>query len=431
MLRSRPISRHAVDGNPATLTGDRYQQCGQDRSRPGDLGTGHEAPEPGDRHVPCSVARVPRRRLRVLHAAPYLWSGAGSVITRLIESQVEHHDVALITSPAAGDLRNWPMYERRVAKTGVLRRRIDLFHRDSESLWTAVQQMRAAIDEFEPDILHTHAGTPTAVAVLARAGSSRASLPLTSHFYSWGVGRPAWMNDMDLWAFGQADAVVCSALAYRNILKRGGVSPRRLRLIPWGLAVPDAVARPRVVTRAPVIGTLGRIERRKGQLDLVHAFARLRRRWPDATLDIVGPVAEESYASSIRAAIKRHHLDGCVRLRGHVADPRKYLSRWAAYVSLSSDEGQGLAVLEAMAIGIPVVALGVAGIEDYLSHERNGLVARTRSDRDVAKLVDRLIGDHSLAARLAASAQRVVRRRFSWERTIAEIEASYRTLFAA
>jgi glycosyltransferase involved in cell wall biosynthesis len=360
-----------------------------------------------------------------------LWSGAGSVITRLIESQVEHHDVALITSPAAGDLRNWPAYDRRVAKSGARRRRIDLFHRDSESLWAAVQQMRAAIDELEPDILHTHAGTPTAVAVLARAGSSRASVPLVSHFYSWGVGRPTWMNEMDLWAFGEADRVVCSAIAYRDILKSGGIPARRLRLIPWGLSVPDAVARPRVVTRAPVIGTLGRIERRKGQLDLVHAFARLRRRWPNARLDIVGPVAEESYAASIQAAIRRHRLDDSARLTGHVADPGKYLSRWAAYVSLSSDEGQGLAVLEAMASGVPVVALGVAGIEDYLSHERNGLVARTRSDRDVAKLVDRLLGDHSLATRLAASAQRVVRRRFSWDRTIAEIEAGYCTLFAA
>ncbi len=371
------------------------------------------------------MALVPRRRLRVLHAAPYLWSGAGSVITRLIESQVARHDVVLATSPARGELQNWATYDHRVARSGARRRRIDLFHRDSESFWAAVERMREAIDDIGPDILHTHAGTPTAAAVIARSRSSRSAVPLVSHFYSWGVGRPEWMNDMDLWAFSQADAVICSAHAYRDVLKRGGVAARRLRLVPWGIAVPDDVAPRSESYDAVVVGTLGRIERRKGQLDLVNAFAVLRRRWPEARLEIVGPVAEESYASSIRRAIRRHRLDGAVRLTGHVADPHRLLTRWSAYVSLSTDEGQGLAVLEAMANGVPVVALGAAGIEDYLTHQRTGLVAESRRAGHVAALIDRLIGDRSLADKLAASARAMVRRRFSWIRTLAEIGAIY------
>ena len=376
----------------------------------------------------CSLPLVPRRRLRVLHAAPYLWSGAGSAITRLIESQVARHDVVLVTSPASGDLQNWATYDRRVARSGAGRRRIDLFHRDSESFWSAVEQMREAIDDIKPDILHTHAGTPTAVAVLARARSSRSAIPLVSHFYSWGLGRPEWMNDMDLWAFSQADIVICSAHAYRDVLKRGGVPARRLRLVPWGITVPDEVASSSGADGVPVIGTLGRIERRKGQLDLVNAFARLRRRWPEARLEIVGPVAEESYAASIRAAIGRHRLDDAVRLTGHVADPQGLLSRWSAYVSLSTDEGQGLAVLEAMANGVPVVALKVAGIEDYLTDERTGLIARSRRDTHVAAVIDRVIRDRRLARRLAASARVMVRRRFLWTRTLADIGTVYHEL---
>jgi glycogen(starch) synthase len=392
------------------------------------MATGDQRLAPADGHVHCSLPLVPRRRLRVLHAAPYLWSGAGSVITRLIESQVARHEVGLITSPASGELQNWATYDRRVAKSGARRRRIDLFHRDSESLWTAVEQMRQAIDEIEPDILHTHAGTPTAVAVLARSRSSHAGIPLVSHFYSWGLGRPEWMNDMDLWAFSQADSVICSAHAYRDVLKRGGVPVRRLRLVPWGISMPDDMAPRGERNVEPVIGTLGRIERRKGQLDLVNAFARLRRWWPEARLEIVGPVAEESYASSIRAAIGRHRLDDAVRLTGHVADPQELLARWSAYVSLSTDEGQGLAVLEAMANGVPVVALGVAGIEDYLADERTGLIARSRRDTHVATVVDRVIRDGALARRLVAKARVMVRRRFSWTRTLADIGAVYHEL---
>ena len=359
----------------------------------------------------------------MLHAAPYLWSGAGSVITRLIESQVDRHTVGLITSPVAGDLRNWPSYDRRVVRSGAWRRRIDLFHRDEAAFWTAVSAMRRAIDAFGPDVLHTHAGTPTAAAVLARAASSRPDAPIVAHFYSWGLGRPLWMNEMDLWAFGRADAAVCSARAYRAILLSGGVRRSLLRVIPWGLSMDTA---PRLAHRRQVIGTLGRIERRKGQLELVRAFARLRSQWPGLRLEIVGPVAEKSYAAAIRSEIARRGLRDAVTLPGHVKNPGALVCGWSAYVSLSSDEGQGLAVLEAMALGVPVVALRAPGVEDYLVNGRTGLCANRRSPKEVATLIDRILDDDARASRLAARAAAMVRRRFSWPRTVETIDALYR-----
>jgi glycosyltransferase involved in cell wall biosynthesis len=349
------------------------------------------------------------------------------VITGLLEAQRERYTVALVTSPRSGALRNWPAYERRIAALRIPHQRIDVFHRDGETFWPAVAAMRQTIESFEPDVIHTHAGPPTAVALLARQASSRPGTPLVSHFYSWGVGRPEWMNTMDLSAFSAADVVVCSATAYRNILLKGGVVPRRLRMIPWGL--PDeAFAASAHLTRAPIIGTLGRIERRKGQLDLVRAFAQLRRRYPDLRLELVGPVAEEAYAADIRQAIGAMNLSDSVTLTGHVDDPHRQVRRWAAYVSLSSDEGQGLAILEAMAAAVPVVALAVSGVEDYLRHERTGLAARTKTASHVAGLVGRLLDDPLLARRLSARARAMVERRFSWARTVERIDEIYRRL---
>jgi glycosyltransferase involved in cell wall biosynthesis len=369
-------------------------------------------------------------RLRVLHAAPYLWSGAGRVITDLLDAQRQRHTVALVTSPRSGELRNWPAYERRVAARRIRHDRIDLFHREAATFWPAVAAMQKAIESFRPDVIHTHAGTPTAVASLARE-SCGAEMPIVSHFYSWGLGRPEWMNTMDLSAFATADVAVCSANAYRDILLKGGIAKRRLRMIPWGLpgeAFADASAqRPR---SAPVIGTLGRIERRKGQLDLVRAFAQLRRRCPALRLEIVGPVADELYAAEIREAIEAAHLVEWVTLTGHVASPQRYLRRWAAYVSLSSDEGQGLAVLEAMAAGVPVVALAVAGVEDYLTHGQTGLAAHTRRPAHVATLVQQLLDDPRLAQRLSTRARKMVEDQFSWTRTVDQIDGIYRTLAA-
>jgi len=370
-------------------------------------------------------------RVRVLHAAPYLWSGAGRVITDLLDSQRDRHTVALVTSPQSGELRNWPAYERRVSSRGIRHDRIDLFHREGATFWPAVVAMRRAIDDFKPDVIHTHAGTPTAIASLARRASSRAEVPLVSHFYSWGVDRPEWMNTMDLWAFGTADVVVCSALAYRDVLLTGGITRRRVRVIPWGLPADAFDVGSSAPTDAPIIGTLGRIERRKGQLDLVRAFAQLRRRHPTVRLELVGPVAEEVYAAEIRESIETLKVSDVVTMTGHVADPQRYLRRWTTYVSLSSDEGQGLAVLEAMAAGVAVVALAASGIEDYLTHGKTGLVARSRRAPHVAGLVERLLDDPGLARRLSLRASAMVQRRFSWARTVEQIDEIYRRVLSA
>lgn len=374
--------------------------------------------------------------VRVLHAAPYLWSGAGQVITRLAESQRDAHVVGIVTSPPAGELRNWPAYERRLACAGVRRWSVDLFHRGEESFWIAVAKMREVIDEFEPDIVHTHAGTPTAVALLARGMRSDRVLPLIAHFYSWGLGRAAWMNHMDLWAFAHSDLTVCSARAYRKLLMDGGVAPRRLRLVPWGLpeGLPDASARAPSTrlshAQKPIIGTLGRIERRKGQLALVRAFARLLPRWPHARLEIAGPVAEDAYANEIQATVDRLGISGSVRMTGQVPDPSRFLSRWSVYVSLSVDEGQGLAVLEAMSHRVPIVARRASGIEDYLSDGRTGLTVAKNGPREVAGLIDRLLTDPRLATRLSTAAFAMVSRRYSWTRTTAQIEKMYLQLMS-
>jgi glycosyltransferase involved in cell wall biosynthesis len=234
------------------------------------------------------------------------------------------------------------------------------------------------------------------------------------------------MDVMDLWAFARAEVTICSARAYRHALFEGGLASRRLRLLPWGVPAGKGGKRPGS-TRAttPIIGTLGRIERRKGQLDLVRAFARLRSRRPDVRLEIVGPVADQAYGAEITATVERLKLEGAVRLTGHVVDPQRHVEQWSVYVSLSEDEGQGLAVLEAMASGVPVVALRAAGVEDYLTNERTGLTARSRSAPHIAGLINRLLTDRQLAARLTRSALRMVHRRYSWGRTVERIEAIY------
>lgn len=362
---------------------------------------------------------------RVLHVAPFLWSGAGEVITSLCESQALNGPVAIATAGSSRGLRDWHAYRRRLVGAGVRHWRIDLFDRSPETFWRSVPALREIISEWRPHVVHTHAGVPALAAAAARRDHEFA---IVSHVYSWGIDRPVWMDEMDLAGLRQADVVVCSSRSYQRRLLAGGIASRRLVRLPWGLAPSKTatMSRPRRRGGAfPALGFVGRIEPRKGQLHLVRGFARVRARYPDATLELVGPVADGPYAREVERAIREAGLGGAVRLRGYVRSTWAAMSRWDLFVSVASDEGQGLAILEAMTVGVPVAARIVAGVEDYFKPDRDGAEIRSSKAGDVAEAVLQCLADGRRRQRIAARLAAVVRRRYSWERLVARIETIY------
>jgi glycosyltransferase involved in cell wall biosynthesis len=364
-------------------------------------------------------------RAPVLHIIPFLWSGAGGVLTRLCEEQRQHGPVAIVTTGRRGDRPDWPTYRARLRRAGVTHHAIDFFHRDGE-FWSRVAQLSQLVRDLKPAVIHAHAGVPACAAVIARRTSGHHSRVI-GQMYSWGPNRPDWMNQQDVWGFSQTDRVIVSARAYADLLVRCGVPTRKLVYLPWGLPLEKLPLRKVPASRdtAPAIGFVGRIEPRKGQLQLVNAFARVRQVCPTATLELVGPVADESYAARVRGAISSHGLRKVVTLTGEVRDVTTYLRRWDLFVSLSSDEGQGLAVLEAMAIGVPVAARPVAGISDFLIHGRTGFAIERASATGAA---DAIVNAVSSSARLGAvvrTARRLVERKYSWAQTVKVFDRLY------
>ncbi len=367
-------------------------------------------------------------RPRVLHVIPFLWSGAGRVVSQLCLAQTSRQDVAIVTSGASKGQADWPAYRRALTAGGVRHHRIDFFDRDAARFWTGVEALGSLVSTWRPDVVHTHAGVPAAAAA-ALAGATTGRFRHVNHVYNWGSGRPAWMNTMDLAGIRRADAVICSAAAYRDLLVRSGVAERRLVYIPWGidLASLGPVKTPRTQSRAPGprVGFLGRIEPRKGQLELVRGFARYRREAPSATLELVGPVADRAYASTIESVVRDLGLGRAVTLTGRVRDPYRRLREWDVFVSLSADEGQGLAALEAMALGVPVLGRAVAGVEDYLREGVTGWECPSARPRDVAEAIQRVLTSGQ-RGRVAARARRMVDRRYAWDRSVQAIDRVYR-----
>ncbi len=365
----------------------------------------------------------------VVHVAPALWSGAGAVITRLAEHQRAAGPVVVVTSDRDGIDRDWPEYRQRLRRAGVGLRRVELLRREANVLRSSTLQLADLIDELKPGVIHAHAGVPSLAAVLARA-SSHSTARVIGQMYSWGPARPEWMNVQDTCALAETDRVICSAYAYRDLLLDYGIPRRRLMYLPWGLPLerlpwrgPARVSRPN--DDGPRIGFVGRIEPRKGQLGLVRAVGHLRRRYPAARLALVGPVADAAYAARIRACIASERLERAVLLTGQVPDITTHVRTWDLFVSLSEDEGQGLAVLEAMALGVPVVTRLVAGVADFIAPGRTGIALSSRAPQSVARALAEALTDDAALGRISRRARSLIERRYAWERTTGAFETLY------
>ncbi len=342
-------------------------------------------------------------RKKLLHVIPVLWSGAGEVVTQLCERQVGQYEVTIATSGYSGPLRDWPAYRRRLRLAGVRLIRVDTFSRDPEVFWASVDALGRVTRDWRPDLVHTHAGVPASA--VACAGTLRSTRHI-AQMYSWGTGRPAWMNQMDVWGLRQADRVVCSARRYETLLRNAGVPPRKLAYVRLGVDVEriDAALRQRSsAPRETRIGFVGRVEPRKGQLELIKAFGLVHRRLPDLRLDLVGPVADSAYAEGCRSEAGKRGVADHITWHGHVRDVFAIVTGWRLFVSASLDEGQGLAVQEAMAAGVPVLALKTSGIEDYVT---DGLYGHADREQAGAYGVRRRVGGIETAGQAVAARRR-------------------------
>ena len=362
--------------------------------------------------------------MKVLHIIPFLWSGAGNVVTRLAVSQCSRGQVGVVTSGHSRGESDWKVYRDRLEEAGVQHFEIDTFDRNPEVFWSSVRQLCETVTAFEPDTVHCHAGVPAAAAAIVR---QEVPVPfrLISHLNSWGTNRPEWMDQMDLWGYGRSDRVICNAEEYRRILRESGVGAERIVAVPWGLPLEEIEEAAGDAPKPPgrVIGFVGRIEPRKRQLDLVRAINEM----PDdgLRLQLIGPIADSDYATLVREAIVSTGAGPRVSLVGDVSNVYQYIRSWDLFVSLSSDEGQGIAILEAMALGTPVVSTDIPGVREYLIDRQNGLTVPSVEPGDVAATLCWALDHSNEMSNFANQARAMVQDRFRWDATVRAIDSVY------
>lgn len=211
-----------------------------------------------------------------------------------------------------------------------------------------------------------------------------------------------------------------------ELVERGELRAEEVAAIPNGVR-PGRFREPRR-TEAPILGTVARLDAGKGIAHLVRAFAGLRERWPGARLIVAGDGPERG---AIEALVAELGLREAVELPGYVDDPRRVLRQLDLFVLPTLHEAFGLAIAEAMAEGVPVVATRLAGPASLCRHGMDGWLVPPGDPEALRAACERLLEDLDLRASLARTAWRRVTTEFTVDRMREAHAELYRRLLQA
>ena len=160
--------------------------------------------------------------------------------------------------------------------------------------------------------------------------------------------------------------------------------------------------------------------------DVVEAVRILVGEGLDVTYLVVGGALRPAYAGFVREEVSARHLGDRVVFTGEVSEEELVDCYHACDAFVwASDENQswGLAGMEAMSAGKPVIVSRANGLAEALEDGKTGLLVRPRSPEAIADAVRRLVREPALAKSIAGEGQRLVRERYSWRRHAEELLA--------
>jgi len=283
------------------------------------------------------------------------------------------------------------------------------------NMMTGVARIAARLRQIRPDVVHAHG--PSFAVAAHRAGYQ----PLwTIH----GVVRAEarhYRGAFNYLSFRLALAYEQKALAETRIAS--AISPyiiktyERLSTARWHLIENPAPAENFALSRQPVPGSVlspMAVIPLKDPLSLEAAAALMREATPDLMVRIAGPLPDTGYAAEVRRAIASGGLDGHVSLMGDLSSPalRQELVKAAVVCLPSRQEVAPMAVIEAMAAGVPAVATSAGGLPYLVEHGVTGLLVPPEAPSELAGALTAVLNDNTLAQSMGAAGRTSALERF-------------------
>ncbi len=284
----------------------------------------------------------------------------------------------------------------------------------------AALRLRGFIQRERVEIVHCHSSHAHGVAWLAlvpgrkawsaarQTNRRRRARLVVSRRVDFAVGR----NALSAIKYRRGvDKFLVISTGVRDVLLACGVNEDKIELVPSGidLAKFDEIGTPAgleeefgVGENTTLIGNVAALAPHKAQGDFIRAAAIIKREIADARFVIVG---DGKLRGRLEALIRELGLEGDFTMTGFRRDALEILSLFDCFVLSSYLEGLCTSIMDAQAMGIPVVATRTGGVPDLVTDEETGLLVPPRDPGRLASAVVRMLRDSNLRKRCVESAK--------------------------
>jgi glycosyltransferase involved in cell wall biosynthesis len=304
---------------------------------------------------------------------------------------------------------------RAFRKAGRLRRR-------REWDWELTSAYLRAFRQARPDAVLAEFGQSGVVVLDA---CRRMGLPLIVHFHGADVSKHAVLREYGeryRTLFQEARAVVAVSRAMEQTLIALGAPPEKVHRNPCGVDC-GLFSSASPAAAAPIFVAVGRFVEKKGPHLTILAFAEVHKRHPHARLRMIGdgPLLDACRDLARGLGVASHvsflETQPHTVIQEEMRSARVFVQH-SLVASSGDSEGTPVAILEAGASGLPVVATRHGGIPDVVIEERTGLLVPEHDVTGMAQAMVALIENPALAAELGAAARDHVRAHFSMEHSL-------------
>lgn len=368
--------------------------------------------------------------------------GAEAVILNLsrvldgINHGRDHHSIlGVFVNSSAPNLQ----LQAAAARAGI---EVHLIHCRGQLDLAVPATLRALVTHVSADVVHAHGYKADVYAAFALRGRHRRPLVSTCHTWYDNDVAVRFYGAVDRWVLRGFDGVVAVSSEVQGRLLSAGVKPEKIGIIRNGVDLRPFLVAGQIRQKGHegshgVITPLhflliGRLAPEKGVDLFLRAVAHLLQAEPAATAGVRFTVIGEGPDRPALEALRRElGLEDRVALPGHCEDMPGCYAAADVLVSASRLEGLPVAMLEAMASALPVVATAVGEVPQLIKEALTGLLILPGDPASLAAAMLRLLQDDALRESIGAAGQRLIAAEYSAERMAGEYLSLYRSAAAS
>jgi len=354
-----------------------------------------------------------RQKIKVIHVIPTLdFGGAERLLLDIVrKGDRSKFDYEVMAMVRAGGL------EKDFKAAGVP---LKIFYKKSKLGLGIFINLYKYFKNKKPDIVHTHLFGADLWAGLAAYFARVPVITKTEHNVN--LNEPPIKILIKYWTSFVFKKMIAISPAVRDwMIEEERMPAGKIKIIYNGIELSRFSDKEvNGFSKPPILINVARFEEQKGHRCLIRALRKIKD--IDWNLWLVG---DGSLKQKIEKMVREAGLGGRVKFWGNRNDVPELLARSDIFVFPSLWEGLGISLLEAGAVGLPIVATGVGGIKDIFTDNKDALLVSEKNEDDLAEAIKWMLEHRDKALFLGREAQLLVREKYSLAKMVSEYESLY------